>query len=434
MSNELVKSTLIPENEDMSLFTQDNSVSTSKGPPKYAGLLPTSLNLLNSTLGAGILSIPNSFTFCGLVPSVAILTISALLSFISAAMVVRLHTVTGLNSMQKLTDHSLGKYGNMIMSVSIALFCYSCMTAYVVMGTDIITSWAGALGFDLKGFWPRVATAVVYAFCLPIAMTLPRNITFLSYISFSCFVALLMFFGGMCYKAFTILPSRGIDPTVETASFNLHIFNALAVHVLSFSLSGIIIPIIKNMVPSLHKRNIACGISFFSSYFIVVVPGVIGYLLFGAKCETTILNNFDDTDPLFVIIRIACFVVLVSSYPVLGLSLLTTYSSVLFKVEEQQTLPWKKRAVCLALENAPPLLIAMFLPNARPALSIGGALGGGITNFVLPPLIWIRIYQTKKTDPITWVMIAFFIFGIAASAIATYESILDAINSFSQVA
>ena len=387
--------------------------------------------MLNSTLGAGILSIPNSFIFCGLIPSVTILTISALLSFISAAMIVRLHTVTGLNSIQKLTQHALGKYGSMIMSISIALFCYSCMTAYVVMGTDIITSWAGALGFDLKGFWPRVITVVVYAFCLPIAMTLPRNINFLSYVSFSCFLALLLFFVGMCYKAFALLPSQGIDPTVETSDINLHIFNALAVHVLSFSLSGIIIPIIKNMVPSLHQRNIACGISFFASYFIVIVPGVIGYLLFGAKCQTTILNNFDDTDPLFVVIRVACFVVLVSSYPVLGLSLLTTYASVIFKSDDQQTLPWKQRSVCLLLENAIPLLIAMFLPNARPALSIGGALGGGITNFVLPPLIWIKIYQTEKKDPITWVMIAFFIFGICASAIATFESILDAINSFS---
>ena len=421
---------VLDKDEDPSLFTQDTSVSTTKSQEKYAGLLPTALNILNSTLGAGILSIPNSFTFCGLIPSVVILTVSAVLSFISAAMVVQLHTTTGMNSMQKLTEHSLGKIGTTVMNISIALFCYSCMTAYVVMGTEIITSWAGALGFDLKSFWKRVATSVVYAFCLPIAMTIPRNISFLSYISFSCFVALLMFLGGMIYKAIVILPKTGVDPTAETGTINIHIFNALAVHVLSYSLSGIIIPIVKSMAPSLHQRNIACGISFFSSYFIVVVPGVIGYLLFGAKCEPLILNNFDDSDPLFIIIRIACFIVLVSSYPVIGLSLLTMTSNIIYKSEDHQLLPWSKRAVCLAIENGIPLLIAMFLPNARPALSIGGALGGGVTNFVLPPLIWIKIYQTKMKDPITWVMIAFFIFGIAASAIATYESVLDAIHSF----
>ena len=418
--------------DDISLFTQDQQSTSTNRAPVYTSLIATSLNLLNSTLGAGILSVSNSFTFCGLIPSVSILTGSAILSFISASMIVKMHTVTGYNSMQSLTQAALGSVGKTIMNISIALFCYSCMTAYVVMGTEIIQSWASALGFDLKTFWRRAATVVAYAFLLPIAMTIPRNVGFLGYISFSCFIALVLFFGGMCYKAVTILPKQGIDPTVETATMNLGVFNAFAVHVLSYSLSGIIIPVVKHMVPSLHKRFIACGISFFASYFIVVVPAVIGYLLFGADCQALILNNFDDSDPLFVIIRIACFIVLVSSYPVIGLSLLTMVSNLFYKSEDHQSLPWSKRSVCIAIENGFPLLVAIFLPNARPALAIGGALGGGVTNFVLPPLIYIKINRKKLNQPITWVMILFCAFGVIASGIATYEAVLDAIAQFSK--
>ncbi|EAY05867.1 Transmembrane amino acid transporter protein [Trichomonas vaginalis G3] len=418
--------------EDVSLFTEANSVATTNNKaPQYTGVIATSLNLLNSTLGAGILSISNSFGFCGLVPSTAILTASAVLSFISASMVVKMHTISGINSFAIIAKTTLGKPGKLISDASLILFCYSCMVAYVIMGTEIIQSWAMAVHIDLHSFGKRALTVICYAFGLPILLTVPRNMTFLSYISFSCFIALSMFFFGMIYKGFTVLPKTGIDPTAETATFNLHIFNALAVHVLCYSLSGIIIPIVKVMAPSLHLRNVSCGISFFASYMFVLIPAVIGYLLFGQKCEPLILNNFEDSDPLFVIIRIACFIVLVSSYPMIGLSLLTMYSQIFFGTEEQQNLPFAKRLVCLALENAPPLLVALFLPNARPALAIGGALGGGVTNYCLPPLMYIKLYQTKFSNYKTWLMITFSVVGVIMCGIATYEAVLDAIDAFS---
>lgn len=419
--------------EDLSLFTSDQTStnSTLNTTPHYTGIIATSLNLLNSTLGAGILSISNSFTFCGLVPSVLILTASAILSFISASMVVKMHTISGIKTFTKLSQTTLGKIGKLITDLSIVLFCYSCMVAYVIMGTEIIQSWAMAAGLDLRVFWKRAISCIIYAFFLPIALTIPKNMSFLSTISFSCFMALAMFFCGMIYKGIAVIPKKGIDPTVETSTINLHIFNALAVHVLCYSLSGIIIPIVKFMAPSLHLRNIACGISFFASYIIVLVPAVVGYLLFGSQCEPLILNNFEDSDPLFVIIRIACFIVLVSSYPMIGLSLLSMYSQYLFDCDDPQLLPFKKRVWPLILENAPPLLIAIFMPNARPALAIGGALGGGVTNYCLPPLMYIKVFHLTKADYMTYVMYIFSIAGIIMCGIATYEAVLDAIHAFS---
>ena len=115
----------------------------------------------------------------------------------------------------------------------------------------------------------------------------------------------------------------------------------------------------------------------------------------------------------------------------IGLSLLTMYSQIFFGTEEQQNLPFAKRLVCLALENAPPLLVALFLPNARPALAIGGALGGGVTNYCLPPLMYIKLYQTKFSNYKTWLMITFSVVGVIMCGIATYEAVLDAIDAFS---
>lgn len=419
--------------DDVSLFTQSENTLSENRPEHYTGVLSTAMNLLNSTLGASILTIANSFTFCGLIPSIAILTLSAIVSYTSASAIVKFHTITGINSFAKLSEKTLGKFGKIITDLSISFYCYSCMTGYVVMGTEIIQSWAkGLFKLDLYGRWQRYATVICYHFFVLVMLTLPRNMNFLSSISIFCFIGLMLYFCGMIYKGITILPKEGINETVETGVFNLHIFNTLAVNVLCYSLSGIVIPVIRVMAPSLHIRNVACAISYFFSFHIVFIPAVIGYLLFGSGTPTLILNKFDDTDKLFFAVRVACFVIMITSYPMMGLSLARMWSSYFFGTEEQHELKLKKRVVCLFCENIIPLLIGLFLPNARPALAIGGAIGGGMTNLFLPPLLYIKIMKKNRKQPIFWVMIACAVIGFGLCGIATFEAVVDAIDAFSQ--
>jgi len=54
------------------------------------GFFPTVMNILNSLVGAEILSISNSMTHCGLVASIALMTLTATLSYIATIMTVRL--------------------------------------------------------------------------------------------------------------------------------------------------------------------------------------------------------------------------------------------------------------------------------------------------------------------------------------------------------
>lgn len=398
----------------------------------YVGVFSTTMNLLNSVLGAGILSISNSFTFCGLIPSVSIITISGVLSYASAALIVKMQLQTNCDSISTLAGMALGNFGKIIMGISCAFFCYSCMTAYIIMGTEIIQSYAMLMGFDLHPFGKRAVLVLIFAFVGPIALTLPRKLTFLGYISFSCFASLFIFSGGMIYEGAIKLSHDGIDPSVETGVFNLGIFNALGIYSLSFALAAVIVPIIKHMTPNLQKRYLASGCAFFFSFLMVLVPGVIGYLMFGRSAQPLILNNFPDDDVLFIIVRAGCFIILISSYPVLGLTILGLISRIIYGTEDQQRLPWQRRAICLVLENALPLLIAVFLPNVRPAMAIGGALGGGISNFVLPALIWFVLSPRKWYYWTNLLCIAFVFFGVCASAIATYESVLDAIHEFSK--
>ncbi|EAY20519.1 Transmembrane amino acid transporter protein [Trichomonas vaginalis G3] len=417
--------------EDVSLFTATEQTTTDAKPAQYTGVLATSINLLNSTLGASILTIANSFTFCGLIPSISILAVSACVSYVSASAIVKFHTITDIDSFAKISQVGLGKLGQYVTDISIMLYCYSCMTGYVVMGAEIIQSWFAIFHVNLyNARWKRYVTVLCYHFFVLFMLTLPRNMNFLSSTSIFCFIGLMLYFSGMIYKGVTILPKEGINPSVETGTFDLRIFNTLSINVLCYSLSGIVIPVIRVMAPSLHLRNVACAISYFFSFHIVFIPAVIGYLLFGAGTPTLILNAFDDHDHLFIIVRIACFVIMITSYPMMGLSLKRMYSHYFYGTDDQHLLPLKKRIICLACENLPPLLIGLFLPNARPALAIGGAIGGGMTNLFLPPLLYIKIMNKNRKQFVYWLMIIFAIIGLFLVGIATFEAVVDAIHFF----
>ena len=400
------------------------------GGRKYVGSFGTVMNLLNSILGAGVLSISNSFTFCGFVPSIFIMTVVAGLSYISAAIVVNLQMKTNVESLDALAKMTTGRIGNIILSISSMIFCYSCMIAYLIMGTDFLISWFDAANFKVDGYWGRVLVAFLFSMCLPVAMSIPRKLTILSYISTSAIASLAFFTVSMIVEGAIRLPRDGFDKTVETYQLNLGIFNALAIYSLSFALAVVIIPIIIHSKPNLVSRYRIAGTAFFFSYVIVMIPGAIGYLIFGQKVEQIILLSFPPDDTLFIIVKAAYFVVLSASYPVLGLTVLTTVSRSVYKIDDPAQLPWKKRAVALFLENLFPVCVAMFLPNVRFVMSIGGSLGGGLSNFVFPPIFWIKLSKKPLYEWKNILCLLMSGFGIAASAIATYESVVDAINQF----
>ena len=394
------------------------------------GVFATIMNLLNSILGAGVLLISNSFTFCGVIPSVIVMSLVAVLSYVSAAMIVKMQHSTEAESLPKLAARTTGKIGSGILGIASVIFCYSCMIAYVIMGGDVLVSWLRLANFNIDGYWPRALLILVFSL-LPVSLTFPKNLTFLGWISSAAIVSLVFYVIAMVIKGVQLLPSQGINATCETAVFSLGIFNALAIYSLSFALAVVIIPIIAPSSRVLRKRYFASGVAFLGSYVIVIVPGLIGYCLFGAGTDEMILNAFDDDDKLFIAVRAGYFVVLCCSYPVLGLSVQTAFSRWAFNEDDPAQLTFGRRAFILAIENSIAVAVAALVPNVRPVMAVGGALGGGLSNFVFPPLFWILLWKKPRTSWDTILCIIYIIFGIVTVVISTFEAVKDAIRAFS---
>lgn len=393
------------------------------------GFFPTVMNLLNSLVGSEILSIPNSFSFCGLVMSVALMTLLAFLSYIATVMIVRLQFRTHTESLNDMAQKLLGKWGSRALSIITLLFTYSCCVAYLIIGGDNIKSWFSLIHIEnwMKGT-KRMLVMFIYALILPVALTIPKKMDFLSMFSTFSIFCLIVFVVVLVWKCSVILGNTGISPTSITFKMNLHFFNALAIYSLMFALPAIVLPIVKHANPRISARYKIIGTSFFVCFLFVLIPGVVGYLTFGAKTDDIILNNFPNNDIIIQIVRISFFVVVTASYPVIALSISSDLSALIYKVFDPVTLPIKRRILILLITNIPPVFIAMVCPSIKPVLSIGGALGGCLTNYLFPSLLWIKnsSHNMKYYKNILCVFLAAF--GFISAAIATYQAFVVALH------
>lgn len=423
--------------EDTSSHSGVETVSESQDPdannPNRVRRFATIMNLLNSLLGAGILSVPSSFANVGLIPSIILLIIIALLSLIATYMIMKLQLETKSPGYDELTFQVMGNIGQKILSILTLIFLMAALLAYLILAGDMIISWFELAHIDLNKLWPRAAMILIYSLCIPVALSIPRSIKVLSYISTATFAFITLFAISMIVKAITDFPKIGVSHHVSYAKFDITVFSALSIYGLAFSLPIVTCTIVNNYNHNVRKRTIVAIAASILCFILIIVPSVIGYLMFGSETDGNILKNFPDDDVLMLIVRIGFFFVVSFSYPCITQPVMASWGQLLFKANDQITLPTKQRIVVELCANVIPVVVAMFLPEAKPILSVGGAIGGCVVDFVFPPLLWIVFYKMKKTSPQFILCVLFIIFGLVTAAISTYQSILDTIDSFKKV-
>ena len=393
----------------------------------------TVMNLLNSMLGAGILSVPNTFVNTGIIFSIVLLIIMAILSIIATDILVYLQLETNSEGLGDLTDRILGRKGSLSLSILNLLFINTALVAYLVLAGDMVTSWFELGGLDITPLSWHALMIFIYGVCIPIALSIPRDISFLRFFSTATVICIIFFCIVLLYKAIDyVIENNEISPTAVLGKCDVSLFASISIYALTFALPSIALSVIRVYDRDAKKRTNAVLIAIVLCFIFVIFPGVCGYIVFGEEADGNILNSFAADDIIIIICRAAFFIIVSCAYPMVTQACQSMWSTLIFNDDSPATLITSKRAIILALTNVIPLLIAMFLPSAKPALSIGGALGGCIVDFVFPALLYIKFYKDRYKLS-NWRMVLnmiFIIFGIVAAVIATYQAIVDAIDIF----
>jgi amino acid permease len=407
--------------------------------PNRVRRFATIMNLLNSLLGAGILSVPSSFTNVGLVPSIILLAFIAVLSYYATSMFMRLQLETFTAGLDELTLKVAGKVGQVILSILTLIFLESALMSYLILGGNMITSWlklAKIEAFNIEDLWPRAIMILIYSIVLPIALSIPRSLKVLSYFSTATVFFIAFFVLAMVIKAcddWDGLSNKYPDKKVSYGKFDISVFSALSIYGLTFALPIVALPIVNHYHHSIHRRNIVALVSTILCFVLVVIPSIICYLMFGDKTKGDVLQNFDDDDYLILVVRIGFFLVVSFSYPCVVQPVAGSWAQVIYSDNDASKLPTGKRTVVQLVTHIIPLIIAMFLPQAKPVLAVGGAIGGCVVDFVYPPLLWYLHFKPAVKTWEFWLILLLGVFGLVTGIISTYQAILDVIKAFKDV-
>ena len=398
-------------------------------PMKYATFFEAVMNSLNSVLGAGILSVPNSFISVGLVPSVILICMMALLSYAATIINVRLHIKLDASGFDEIVQKLMGKVGSIIYSIITIIFLWSGMVAFVIIAGYTIISWFEFGGFDISHFKYRSIMILIYSLIIPVALSIPKNFRVIGV--FSTFSIGFIFFYAIVsiVKFCQIIPRHGVSPTMKIAQFNIQIFSSLSIYSCAFSLPCVIIPILTSYPKIYKKRRNVVITSFIISSFLTITPSTLLYLLFGDKSAGNILNSFPSNDILFTIVRAGFFFIVSFSFPVIAKSCMCNWSHLIFKINDIYDLNNCQYWSIFTLTCSVPVILAMLLPQCNTALSIGGALGVCLGCYAYPSILSI-LSSDRKCSVSNVLSGIFAVFGIVISVIATYTSIVDAINAF----
>lgn len=394
----------------------------------------TIMNLLNSQLGAGILSVPSTFVNTGIVASIILSFAMMAISYGCTVLLLILANETGKEGLPELTLQILKRPGCTILSVLNVIFLITALVAYLILGGDMITSWfeLGGVGHLVDSRMEHALMILIYAVLIPIMLTIPRNISFLKYFSMATVVSIVFFTVALAYKSISFcVKNHGMEKTCKVWKLDFSIFSSLSIYGLSYALPAVALPSIRLYNPNLKKRKLVTFYGIFLCFILVTIPGITGYLIFGESTDGNILKNFDSNDVLMIICRCGFFVIVSCAYPMVSQSVMSMWGGLIFGNDNPSTLPGWKRAVVLILNNIIPLLLAMFLPTAKPILSIGGALGGCVVDFIFPSLMYL-VYHWNDYSKTSFKFIVLYLctlFGAVTGVIATYQAVVDAINS-----
>jgi amino acid permease len=222
-----------------------------------------------------------------------------------------------------------------------------------------------------------------------IALSIPKSLTFLAYVSTVTMSLITFYVAAVVYEMGWSIKDHGFDPSGTWFKIDMHIFASITVHTLAFALPTFVCPVICDSDPDVKVRNRECFWALLISLIICVIPAVASYLQSGDAIEGNMLNTYPDDDKLMIAVRVGFFLCLTFSYPAAHPAVICSWSVLLFKKNNAIDLKGWRRAVALLVANIIPLIVAMFLPDMKPALEIGGALGGRIGSFTYPAVLGV---------------------------------------------
>lgn len=441
---------------DYEASTPDEEFETNEEETGTSNMKMAFMNMANSILGAGIIGQPFAFKNSGLVGGIIVMVILTFLIDWTLRLIVINAQLSQTRSYQDTVNFCYGRWGKILLLVSISSFAYGgCMAFCVIIGDTIphvlksmlpktVTDRDSSL---IGWLFERNVIICVFTGCISYPLSLNRDISKLAKASGFALVGMIIIVVVTVVRGPFAEASLKAPLTTSEWTVNRSLFQGISV--ISFALvchhnTIFIYNSLKNATVSRFSTltHWACGVSM----CFCLLMGVTGLLNFGDNTKGNILNNFRSNDNWINVARF-CF----------GLNMLTTFPLEIFVVRDvlkdivltaedggstaHLELSGKQHFFITTFLVFTSMGVSLFTCNLGMILELIGATSASLMAYIIPPLCYLKLsydqldYKTagpeQRRDFHIWKGLpttACTIFGFTVMFISSYMTISASIK------
>lgn len=352
------------------------------------GMLFCILSIASTSIGAGILGLPDAFSQTGILMSFLYLIAITAQTVYSMHVLVSLADSTGLHSYEEMTSGLFHRYTLYFVGALRWIYCIGAQVSYVVTVGNLLSpilEEANASAFLRGSVGSKLIQAGLWlVFFLPLCI--PKQINSLRYVSAAGI--LMMIYFCVCVMAHFGIDSENRPSTVLATTGNVAI-DGLGVFIFSYMCQINCVEIYYEMCNRSPKRFSLCAtISLTICGALYGLTGLFGYMNFGDSLNGSILLKFNPIqDPYLMVSFVGVFIKVCASYGIYNnAACATSYQMLHWDPANVSFLKHLLLSIPFAILSA---ALGIFIPNVNMVFGFTGGVCGGFLAFILPSLFYM---------------------------------------------
>ena len=288
----------IEEKPSEEILSEDDTLNPKyeKGNTSFIGAF---LQIGNTILGAGIISLPVVFRYLGFILGFIFITIISILTIYSSYLLLKAHQITSKKKYLTIAHASMGDKGYIFTNIIIILnnFGLSCVYFRIVADTlqNIIGGYVSKDNFFVKNWHNFIYIIIILLIMSFVVWT--KDFKKFEKTSFLGMFGIIVYFIILIILFFYKI-SKGFKPFHSLNSYFISgkftdILICLPSVFLSFSFQFNLFPIYSTLIKRTHKEMLnVTKASIIFCFILYIFSGIIGFLMYGDSLDDTILNAF----------------------------------------------------------------------------------------------------------------------------------------------
>lgn len=264
------------------------------------GIRHSSLALICTALGGGMLSVPYMVSLVGVIPGVLFLCLGAFSSYISIASLMECTALTDQKSYAKLLAHVAGNWANPTLDLMLLLYGAGSLTGYYVFLSDFAKDLIRYVDPHAPSWCQTRSVTIGFFFVILFPLCIVEKLDALRHITPVSICSLLYVSVVIAAKAYSNWNSNEGKPgygDITWCIWSLHMFQAWAMCVFAFNCHLNVVPVATTLIRPTKARvtKVSCWVNSVQVMFYLLIA-MTGYLSFLGNTDQDIINDFSPSD------------------------------------------------------------------------------------------------------------------------------------------